>query len=106
MRNNILTASETHELAMLIRHFGVRRVLEILRDSQRAKKTARMCKVYRLPSDIRARVAIMIHSRSYTQKDMLAYINKEVEHRGLGASMKISRSSFNRFLNERIFKTS
>ncbi|WP_422108965.1 hypothetical protein [Vibrio owensii] len=45
----------------------------------------------------------MLCSRRYSQKEILTYINEEIDRRGLDRSMKVSRSSFNRYLNEKIF---
>ena len=98
-----LTSSETHELGMLVRSIGVRNVLRILRNAAAPNKVVRLYKFEQLPSDIRARTVVMLFSRRYSQKEILTYINEEIDRRGLDRSMKVSRSSFNRYLNEKIF---
>ncbi|EKQ3592438.1 DUF3486 family protein [Vibrio parahaemolyticus] len=98
-----LTVAESYELANLVRNIGVKNVLLILRKAASPKKAKRLYKVQQLPTDIRARVAVMLSSRRYTQKDILSYVNNEIEHRGLADKFKISRTAFNRFLNEEIY---
>ena len=98
-----LTSSETHELGMLVRSIGVRNVLRILRSAAAPKKAVRLYKFEQLPSDIRARTAVMLCSRRYSQKEILTYINEEIDRRELDRFMTVSRSSFNRSLIEKIF---
>ncbi|MEF1256943.1 phage protein Gp27 family protein [Vibrio sp. M260112] len=99
---SLLSASESHELASLVRSIGVRNVLDILRRAASPKKNTRLYKFEQLPTDIRASVAVMLCSRRYTQKDILFYINNEIDRRNLKNNLKLSRSGFNRYLKEKI----
>ncbi len=102
MDSNRLTTSEAHELGTLVRNIGVRNVLNILRRSAAPKRSVRLYKFEQLPSDIKARTAVMLSSRRYSQKDILLYVNSEIDRRKLDKKLKVSRSSFNRYLNEKI----
>ncbi|MBE2174162.1 DUF3486 family protein [Acinetobacter oleivorans] len=103
MKNERLTASESHELASIVHSVGAKNVLNILRNAVNPKKQKRIHKFQKLPTDIRAKVAVMLSSGRYSQKEMLDYVNAEVENRGLNIKFKISRTSFNNFLNKIVY---
>ncbi|QQO82685.1 hypothetical protein [Shewanella algae] len=103
MKNERLTSAESHELAIIVQSIGARNVLKILRNAAAPKKNKRIYKFQKLPSDIRAKVAVMVSSGKHSQKDMLDYINTEIEKRNLDVMLKISRTSLNRFLNKVVY---
>lgn len=104
MKSERLTSAESHELANLVHTIGARNVLTILRNAAAPKKNKRIYKFQRLPSDIRAKVAVMVSSGKHSQKDMLDYINFEIEKRKLDIKLNISRTSLNRFLNKVVYR--
>lgn len=71
MKAERLTAAESHELANIVHSMGAKNVLSILRHAVNPKKQKRIYKFQKLPTDIRARVGVMISSGRYSQKDML-----------------------------------
>ena len=103
MRKERLTASESYELASIVRSIGVRNVLTILRNAAKPKKRKSIYKFDKLPFDVRAMVAVMIFDGGYSQKEMLNYINVEIDKKRLDSSLKVSKTSFNRYLNEIVY---
>ncbi|AZQ10124.1 hypothetical protein [Shewanella khirikhana] len=103
MNDERLTSAESHELASLVHTIGARNVLTILRNASAPKKNKRIYNFQKLPSDIKAKVAVMVSSGKYSQKDMLDYINLEIEKRKLDVKVKVSRTSLNRFLNNVVY---
>ncbi len=108
MRSKRLTAEESHEMAVLVHEIGVKQVLEMLREHQRkgvvftldaGEKPRRTVRKYmKWPPDIRATFAFMICSGEYTQADMVNYVNDELDKRGLGDDLKVSKSAMHRFV--------
>lgn len=106
MRSKRLTAEESHEMAVLVNEIGVKQVLELLRAHQKqntpftmvSKPRRTVQKYMKWPPDIRATFAYMICSGEYTQVEMMNYINEELEKRGLGDDMKVSRTAMSRFV--------
>lgn len=108
MTNKRLTAKESLELAVLVHDIGVKSVLELLRCHQRqthvfdkADRKAKHSKVkkwMRWPNDMRAAFAYMIYCQEFSQKQMLEYINEEVNKRGLPKDMLVSRTALNAYV--------
>ncbi|WCH26158.1 DUF3486 family protein [Aeromonas salmonicida] len=103
-----MTAEESHEMAVLVNEIGVKQVLDLLREHQRkgavftldaGEKPRRTVRKYmKWPPDVRATFAFMICSGEYTQVDMINYVNDEMDKRGLGDDLKVSKSAMNRFV--------
>lgn len=108
MRSKRLTAEESHELAVLVHEIGVKQVLELLRTHQRQglifeeqdkkPKRARVKKWMRWPHDLRASFAYMLYCQEYSQKQILEYVNNEVDKRGLPKDMLVSRTALNTYI--------
>lgn len=107
MRSKRLTAEESHELAVLVHDIGVKQVLELLRTHQRqglvfeVEKKAKHAKVkkwMRWPHDLRASFAYMLYCQEYSQKQILEYVNNEVEKRALPKDMRVSRTALNAYI--------
>ena len=110
MRSKRLTAEESHEMAVLVHDIGVKQVLDLLRAHQRQglifeaqdkkPKHARVKKWMRWPHDLRASFAYMLYCQEYSQKQILEYVNNEVEKRGLPKDLRVSRTALNGYIIE------
>ncbi len=108
MRSKRLTAKESHELAVLVHEIGVKQVLELLRNHQRQgrmfevqEKKAKHSKVkkwMRWPHDLRASFAYMLYCQEHSQKQILEYVNNEIDKRSLPKDLRVSRTALNSYI--------
>ncbi|HIF9402026.1 TPA: hypothetical protein ACX6RY_001987 [Photobacterium damselae] len=95
-----LTSQESHELACIVHEIGARNALLILKNSKRKNNLKN--KIRTLPPEVKAKIAAMLcaYHEHMTQKDLLVKVNLIIEEAGLPPNKKISKTAFNRFLNE------